>query len=265
MTGRLYADDSVFDRLRGVADSGYATSPYIGPLSGLAFNSGYAQLAAPAASPPIPAKLAARKLARALRRAGISHPAAVALGDAPPDAERIAAVRSPTMAQLVAATNVPLQQLLRRDADQAARRALRRRPAARGPARRSSSASPAATARRPARRRRLRPDPHQPRLAGCSRPPAARRCAAVAAASGFVRDLAVAGRDGTVDYRMRGTAAARPLPDQDRHPDRGQRLSGYCFNRSGRMMVFSILMNGVRDLCLAHYEQDRIAAAVAAY
>ena len=40
-------------------------------------------------------------------------------------------------------------------------------------------------------------------------------------------------------------------------------LSGYCFNRSGRTMVFSILMNGVGDLGLAHLEQDRIAAAVA--
>jgi D-alanyl-D-alanine carboxypeptidase/D-alanyl-D-alanine-endopeptidase (penicillin-binding protein 4) len=27
VTGRLYADDDIFDRLRGVADSGYATSP----------------------------------------------------------------------------------------------------------------------------------------------------------------------------------------------------------------------------------------------
>ena len=27
VTGRLYADDTIFDRLRGVADSGYATSP----------------------------------------------------------------------------------------------------------------------------------------------------------------------------------------------------------------------------------------------
>ena len=41
ITGRLYADDTIFDRLRGVADSGYATSSYIGPLSGLAFNSGF--------------------------------------------------------------------------------------------------------------------------------------------------------------------------------------------------------------------------------
>ena len=42
-------------------------------------------------------------------------------------------------------------------------------------------------------------------------------------------------------------------------------LSGYCFNRSGRMMIFSILMGSVSDLSLAHYEQDRIAALVASY
>ena len=52
ITGRLYADDTIFDRLRGVADSGYATSSYIGPLSGLAFNSGFAARPAAAASPP---------------------------------------------------------------------------------------------------------------------------------------------------------------------------------------------------------------------
>ncbi len=42
-------------------------------------------------------------------------------------------------------------------------------------------------------------------------------------------------------------------------------LSGYCFNTSGRTMVFSILMNGVGDLNLAHLEQDRIAGGVASY
>ncbi len=42
-------------------------------------------------------------------------------------------------------------------------------------------------------------------------------------------------------------------------------LSGYCFNADGKMMVFSILMGSVRDLALAHREQDRIAAAIASY
>ena len=40
-------------------------------------------------------------------------------------------------------------------------------------------------------------------------------------------------------------------------------LSGYCFNASGREIVFSILMGSVGSLDSAHYEQDRIAAALA--
>ena len=105
VTGRLYADDSVFDRLRGVADSGYATSPYIGPLSGLSFNSGYrGSIAEGFASDP--ATLAAAKLAGALRAAGIAIRPQVALGVTPAGAEPLATVRSPTMSRLVDATDV---------------------------------------------------------------------------------------------------------------------------------------------------------------
>ena len=42
-------------------------------------------------------------------------------------------------------------------------------------------------------------------------------------------------------------------------------LSGYCFDRSGRLTIFSILMAGVYDLNRAHREQDRIAAEIASY
>src|SRR3954452_7564514 len=71
ITGRLYADDTIFDRLRGVADSGYATSPYIGPLSGLAFNSGFSTSRGGSFSSD-PARLAATKLVGVLRGAGVS-------------------------------------------------------------------------------------------------------------------------------------------------------------------------------------------------
>src|SRR3954452_175971 len=59
ITGRLYADDTIFDRRRGVADSNYATSSYIGPLSGLAFNSGFAGSTSSSGFSADPAKLAA--------------------------------------------------------------------------------------------------------------------------------------------------------------------------------------------------------------
>ena len=40
-SGAVTPYDTIFDRKRGVADSNYATSVYIGPLSGLDFNSGF--------------------------------------------------------------------------------------------------------------------------------------------------------------------------------------------------------------------------------
>jgi len=262
VTGRLYADDSVFDRLRGVADSGYATSPYVGPLSGLAFNSGYASSSGGGFASD-PAKLAARKLARGLRRAGISLRPRIARGDAPPDAERIAAVRSPTIAQLAAATNVPSNNFYA----EMLIKLLGSRFGATG-----STRAGAAVVERFARG-------HGATLraadgSGLTRTDRASPAAVVhllAAMRGgrgggaFVRSLAVAGRDGTIDDRMRGTAAAGRCRAKTGTLTGVSSLSGYCFNRSGRTMIFSILMNGVRDLGLAHYEQDRIAAVVAAY
>ena len=82
VTGRLYADDTIFDRLRGVAASGYATSVEIGPLSGLDFNSGFATSSGGGFASD-PAKLAAGKLDGWLRAAGVSIKPQVALREAP--------------------------------------------------------------------------------------------------------------------------------------------------------------------------------------
>ena len=81
----------------------------------------------------------------------------------------------------------------------------------------------------------------------------------------FIQDLALAGKEGTVDDRMHGTAAYGRCRIKTGTLTGVSNLSGYCFNASGRMMVFSILMNGVGDLSLAHLDQDRIAGAVAGY
>jgi D-alanyl-D-alanine carboxypeptidase/D-alanyl-D-alanine-endopeptidase (penicillin-binding protein 4) len=81
----------------------------------------------------------------------------------------------------------------------------------------------------------------------------------------FIQDLALTGHEGTVASRMHGTAAYGRCRTKTGTLTGVSNLSGYCFNRSGRRMIFSILMGSVRDLTLAHYEQDRIAAAVASY
>jgi D-alanyl-D-alanine carboxypeptidase/D-alanyl-D-alanine-endopeptidase (penicillin-binding protein 4) len=81
----------------------------------------------------------------------------------------------------------------------------------------------------------------------------------------FALDLALAGEEGTVDERMGGTAAFGHCRVKTGTLTGVSNLSGYCFNASGREMAFSVLMNGVGDLGLAHLDQDRIAGLVASY
>jgi D-alanyl-D-alanine carboxypeptidase/D-alanyl-D-alanine-endopeptidase (penicillin-binding protein 4) len=262
VTGRLYADDSVFDRLRGVADSGYATSPYIGPLSGLSFDSGYrGSIAEGFASDP--AALAASKLAAALRASGIGIRTQVALGATPPGADTLASVSSPTMSQLVETTDVysnnffaeMLVKLLGSHfggagTTQAGTRVVESFARSHGSGvhavdgsglTRGNRASPAQVV---GLLREMRDAP---------------------AGDEFIQDLALAGQEGTVADRMHGTAAAGRCRTKTGTLTGVSALSGYCFNRSGKTMIFSILMNGVGDLSLAHYEQDEIAALVASY
>jgi serine-type D-Ala-D-Ala carboxypeptidase/endopeptidase (penicillin-binding protein 4) len=262
VTGRLYADDDVFDRLRGVADSGFGTSPYIGPLSGLSLNSGYSSSSGRGFASD-PALTAAATLARALRRAGIAIPARVAHGDAPASNRVLANVESPQLTQISNVTNVYSHNFF-------AEMLLKLLGARFGAA--GTTASGAAVVERFARAlgsnlravdgsgltRTNRASPTQ--VVGFLR---AMRSTEVG--DEFVQDLALTGREGTVADRMEGTAAYGRCRTKTGTLTGVSNLSGYCFNRSGRVMIFSVLMASVYDLGLAHYEQDRIAAAVASY
>ncbi len=262
VTGRLYGDDTVFDRLRGVADSGFATSPYIGPLSGLSLNSGYSSSRGSSFAND-PAKVATRKLARALRGAGIQLSPQVALRAAPDNARTLAVVQSPNISQLADATNVPsnnfyAEMLLKTigsrfggagataaGAEVVARFA--REPGVSVQAvdgsglTRSNSASPSAVVRflQAMRGEEIGDD--------------------------FIQSLALTGAEGTVASRTDGSAAAGRCRVKTGTLTGVSNLSGYCFNRSGKVMIFSILMGSVYDLGRAHLEQDRIAAAIASY
>jgi serine-type D-Ala-D-Ala carboxypeptidase/endopeptidase (penicillin-binding protein 4) len=260
--GRLYADDFVFDRLRGVADSGYATSPYIGPISGLSFNSGYSSSRGTSFASD-PARTAATKLVHALRQAGMSIRPGGALGKAPAGAATLATVRSPTMSQLAEATNVPsnnfyaemLMKLIgarfggegstsagARVVEQFARAHNSGVAATDGSGlTRTNHASPVQVVRLLQAMREGQVEDE------------------------FIQGLALTSREGTVDDRMHGTAAEARCRTKTGTLTGVSNLSGYCFNRSGRVMIFSILMGSVGNLSLAHQEQDRIAAAIAGY
>ncbi|HWB69705.1 MAG TPA: D-alanyl-D-alanine carboxypeptidase/D-alanyl-D-alanine-endopeptidase [Solirubrobacterales bacterium] len=262
ISGRLYADDTIFDRLRGVADSGYATSSYIGPLSGLSFNSGYSTPRASGFSSE-PAKLAASTLAAALRKAGISVREQVARRQAPAKAKTIAVVRSPQLTRLIDLTDVYSDNFF-------AETLLKLLGARLGDA--GTTAAGAGVVSQFARE--LGSGVHAVDGSGLTRSGRASPLQVVellqsmrntAVGSDFVEDLAVAGEEGTVASRMQGTAAAGRCHTKTGTLTGVSNLSGYCFNRSGKVMIFSILMGSVGDLSLAHLEQDRIAAAVASY
>ena len=261
VTGRLYADDDIFDRLRGVADSGYATSPWIGPLSGLSLNSGYATSGGGSFAAD-PALVAAQKLLGSLRSAGVSIRGGVAIGDANDErAETIAVVRSPRMDSLVNLTNVYSHNFF-------AEMLMKLLGAEFGEG--GTTASGAAVVEEFARGKGsgLRAVDGS----GLTRGNRASALQVVKLLQGmrtswvadeFVADLALTAREGTVASRMGGTAASGRCRVKTGTLTGVSNLSGYCFNASGREMIFSILMPGVRDLSYAHYQQDRIAAAVA--
>jgi D-alanyl-D-alanine carboxypeptidase/D-alanyl-D-alanine-endopeptidase (penicillin-binding protein 4) len=263
ITGRLYADDTVFDRLRGVADSGYATSSYIGPLSGLAFNSGFAGSTSASGFSSDPAKLAASKLARALSAGGIAVPPQVALAKTPAAAARVAVVRSPTLTRIVNTTDVysdnffaeMLMKLLGARLGGAGTTAAGT-TVVESFARAEGSGVQATDGSGLTRSNRASPRQIVDLLLAMRDDPAGDE---------FIQDLALTGKEGTVDDRMHGTAAYGRCRTKTGTITGVSNLSGYCFNESGRIMAFSILMNGVGDLGLAHLEQDRIAGLVAGY
>ena len=263
ISGRLYADDTIFDRRRGVADSGYATSPYIGPLSGLAFNSGFAGSTSASGFSSDPAKLAASKLARALRARGVSVPPQVALAKTPAKADQVAAVHSPTLTEIVNTTDVysdnffaeMLMKLLGARFGKAGTTAAGT-AVVEAFARKHGSGVRAIDGSGLTRSNRSSPRQVTDLLLAMREDPAGEE---------FIQDLALTGKEGTVDGRMRGTAAYGRCRTKTGTITGVSNLSGYCFNKSGRIMAFSILMNGVGDVGYAHLEQDRIAGLVAGY
>jgi len=262
VTGRLYADDSVFDRLRGVADSGYATSSYIGPLSGLSLNAGYASSSGGSFAAD-PARTAAATLARALRKAGIGIAARVALARAPSSSRVLASVESPTISQLANITAVYSHNFF-------AEMLIKLLGARLGGV--GSTAAGADVVERFARAHDsgVRAVDGSGLTRGNSASPAqvvglleAMREESVG--EEFIQDLALTGREGTVLGRMRGTAAYGRCRTKTGTLTGVSNLSGYCFNRSGKIILFSILMGSVSNLSLAHLEQDRIAGEIASY
>jgi serine-type D-Ala-D-Ala carboxypeptidase/endopeptidase (penicillin-binding protein 4) len=258
LSGSVFADDSLFDRRRGVPESGGRVSPYIGPLSALTYNSGTARKGRFARDP---ARAAAQALIEALRRRGVRVGGRAGLGRAPGGANPVGSQPSPPLARLVTETNrysnnffaeMLLKGLGARfgaGGTTAAGAGLVRRFANRQGAAVHAvdgsglTRSNASTSRAVARflRAMLRHEAHDP----------------------FVSSLPLAARQGTLRSRMRGSAAAGRCRAKTGTLTGVSALSGYCF-AGGRTIAFSILMRGT-ELARARRLQDGMAALLARY
>ncbi len=254
ITGRVLADDTIFDRKR-------AAGPDLSPLSGLSFNNGIDE----GGYAHDPELVAAKAMKHALRKRGIKVRGRIGHQNLPDNVlrtEPLAAVASPRVSALIEETNVPsnnffAEMLLKRLAATDGSRGTRL-AGAEGVERFAQSVGTdiqAVDGSGLSRRNAVSPQEVVKLLVGMARDREN--------AEAFRDSLPVAGREGTVADRMRGTAAEGNCATKTGTLDGVSALSGYC-DAGGRTIAFSVLNNGV-DVNAARVTQDRVAAAIARY
>lgn len=258
VTGRVIGDESAWDAVRGGPESGYRTSYWVGPLSALTLDRGFAGRRFQT-DPP---RTAARAFDRALDRAGIAVALKPRPGITPPEAVPVATWPSPTVAELVARTNTPSDNFF-------AESLLKALGAGFGSS--GSTAAGAAVVRstvagfgaRPrlvdgsglSRRDRTTPHDVVDVISAMDRSPDA---------AIFEGSLAIAGRTGTLHKRMRKSAARDRCHAKTGTLSNVSALAGFCDTRAGRRVAFAFLMNGI-NVNWVHTRQDRMTAALARF
>jgi serine-type D-Ala-D-Ala carboxypeptidase/endopeptidase (penicillin-binding protein 4) len=257
--GGVRGDDSVFDHRIGSPDSGFAYDRELGGLlTGLAVNRGWDSKGLQSA----PAASAARRFARELELAGVKVTGTSTAGTAPATATVLTDVQSAPMSAIVAAMNGPSDNYLA----EMLLKGLGARHGAGGTTAAGAKAAQDALDDIGVRprivdgsglSRRDRTTPRQVvRLL--------QRAANMQFAEPFTASLPVAGQSGTLQRRMRGTAAAGACRAKTGTLRYTSNLAGYCTTGDGGVVAFALLMNGV-NVGSAHAIQDRIAAALAGW
>jgi serine-type D-Ala-D-Ala carboxypeptidase/endopeptidase (penicillin-binding protein 4) len=259
VSGRIYGDESRQDALRGGPDSGYGVSVWVGPLSALSFNRGLANDRGTAfqANPPA---FAAARLDAALEARGVTVRGKPGTGMAPQGSDVLASVDSPPMQTIVRLTLKP--------SDNFFAETLAKDIAMQANGRGTTSAGAALAA---GFARRLGSGARLVDGSGLSRGDRASPYRIVRLLSALTeRDeydalfaaLPIAGRDGTLQHRMRSGPARGRCHAKTGTLSNVSALSGYCQARSGDLYAFSFLMNGVYPAS-ARRLQDAMAQAIA--
>lgn len=257
VTGRVYGDESLFDLRRGGPSTNWGFDVWIGgPLSALLYNRGLAKEDGSSLAKQ-PAQFAAQQLTAALRRAGVRVARGPALGTAPSEAQELAIVSSPTVARLAALTLIPSDNLF---AEQLAK-VIGARFGSSG-----STTAGMAVIRSTMQRFRI-----APRLAdgsGLSRANATSPRQVVTMLDGmreeraFREGLPIAGREGTLARRMRGTVAQDRCAAKTGTLSNVSALGGYCTTANGHTIAFAFMFNSVATYN-AKAAEDRLTQLVA--
>jgi D-alanyl-D-alanine carboxypeptidase/D-alanyl-D-alanine-endopeptidase (penicillin-binding protein 4) len=261
ITGRVLADDGYFDQLRTVPGWRPGMVAYCGPLSALTLNEGYGPRGRYVADPAL---WAAAKLTSLLRASGVKVVHAAARGVVPAGATRLGSVSSAALQALLARMN-------KQSDDFYAEELLKGLGASFGGT--GSTAAGAGVAVRSLAGLgvtsgfRIRDGSglsYQDKLSAHA---IIKLLGAMSRRPDFTAywsSLSIAGKDGTLSARMRGTRAAGNVHGKTGTLAAASCLSGYVTSANGHLLAFAILMNGSGlSQAKAHAAQDAIAKTLA--
>lgn len=253
--GRIYGDESLFDSRRGGPRTRFAFDGFMGGvLSAVAYRRGFDDELSPPAD-------AADRFAAYLRIADIAVPAGGGARVAPPAAQEIARVASPTIRDLVGMTNAPSDNFAAEmlfkvlgaqfgggGTHAAGQRVVRSEMKGLGLNPTVSDGSGLSRSNRTTPKQVVRLFQQM-----AERPDEGMALRA---------SLPVAGRSGTLTRRMRGTPAERNCRAKTGTLNGVSALAGICVTDAGDDVAFAFLLNGVNTSSAKRIE-DRMAAAIA--
>lgn len=261
VTGSVEGDESYFDSLRGEPSSGYAWDPFLeGTLSALAFNRGETDSER---GPHAPAAFAAHMLRSALENDGVTIQGHSGAATTPPGAVQLAQAQSPTIAQLLGLMLPPSDNFF-------AETLVKDLGARYGGA--GTTAAGAAVVEKTISTL-LGIHPHVVDGSGLSEEDKTSPYQVADLLVGLAgtpigavlrEHMAVAGRTGTLELRMRDTGAAGRCQGKTGTLTGVSNLVGYCQAADGHTLAFAIFTDGIATET-AHVFQDNMAITVADY
>jgi serine-type D-Ala-D-Ala carboxypeptidase/endopeptidase (penicillin-binding protein 4) len=259
VTGAVRGDETFLDPLRGEPSSGYAFDPFLeGTLSGLAFNRGASGSEHGAHAP---AAYAARELWRALKGDGVSIAGGAGAASTPVGASLLAAAQSPTVTELLGLMLPPSDNFF-------AETLTKDMGALYGGA--GTTSAGAAVIRRSVSSL-LGFSPRVVDGSGLSRADKTSPYQVAQLLVGLYptplgtllrEHLAVAGRSGTLELRMRHTGAEGRCRGKTGTLEGASNLVGYCRAANGHELAFAIFTDAISTE-RAHIFQDHIAISLA--